>query len=92
MDGVQETCEEATRFHDNIYVVNIKIRWQGEVNNITILNRAGLPPMEDLLIRNNLRWTVHLLRMPRFSTHSYQKNNNHVAAPVFDTKTQSREI
>ena len=40
-----------------------KIRWQDKVTNIKVLKRAGLH-MEDLLIRNNLRWTGHLLRMP----------------------------
>ena len=31
---------------------------------IKVLKRAGLPSMEDLLIRKNLRWIGHLLRMP----------------------------
>ena len=42
----------------------MKIRWQDKVTNINVLNRTGLPSMEDLLIRKNLRWTGHLLRMP----------------------------
>ena len=42
----------------------MKIRWQDKVSNIKVLKREGLPSMEDLLIRNNLRWTGHLLRMP----------------------------
>ena len=42
----------------------IKIRWHDKVTNIKVLKRAGLPSMEDLLIRKNLRWTGHLLRMP----------------------------
>ena len=41
----------------------MKIRWQDKVTNIKVIKLAGLPSMEDLLIRNNLRWTVHLLRM-----------------------------
>ena len=28
-----------------------------------ILERTGLPSMEDLLIRKNIRWTGHLMRM-----------------------------
>ena len=40
------------------------IRWQDKVTNIKVLKQAGLPSMEDLLIRKNLRWTGHLLRMP----------------------------
>ena len=42
----------------------MKIRWQDKVRNIKVLKRAGLPSMEDLHIRKNLRWTGHLLRMP----------------------------
>ena len=42
----------------------MKIRWQDKVTNIKVLKRAGLPSMEDLLIRKNLHWTGHLLRMP----------------------------
>ena len=40
-----------------------KIRWQDKVTNIKVLKRTGLPSSEDLLIRKNLRWTGHLLRM-----------------------------
>ena len=39
------------------------IRWQDKVTNIKVLKRAGLTSMEDL-IRKNLCWTGHLLRMP----------------------------
>ena len=42
----------------------MKIRWQVKVTNIKVIKRAGLPSMEDLLIRKNLRWTGHRLRMP----------------------------
>ena len=73
----------------------MKIRWQDKVTNIKVLKRTGLPSMEDL-IRKNLCWTGHLLRMQltafrdRFSTRSYQTDNDHVAAHVYATKTQSR--
>ena len=39
------------------------ITWMDKVTNKDILERTGLPPMEDLLIRKNLRWTGHLIRM-----------------------------
>ena len=42
----------------------MKIRWQDKVTHIKVIKRAGLPPMEDRLIRKNLRWNGHLLRMP----------------------------
>ena len=41
----------------------MKIKWQDKVTNIKVLNRAGLSSMEDLLIRKNLHWTGHHLRM-----------------------------
>lgn len=41
----------------------MRIKWQDKVTNIEILQRAGLPSMEDILIRKNLRWTGHVLRM-----------------------------
>ena len=34
-----------------------------KVTNKEILKRTGLPSVEDLLIRKNLRWTGHLMRM-----------------------------
>ena len=34
-----------------------------KVTNKEILERTGLPSIEDLLIRKNLRWTGHLMRM-----------------------------
>lgn len=41
----------------------MNIKWQDKITNVEVLERAGLPSMEDLLIRKNLRWTGHLLRM-----------------------------
>ena len=38
----------------------MRITW---MENKEILERRGLPSMEDLLIRKNLRWTGHLMRM-----------------------------
>lgn len=39
------------------------ITWKERVTNKEILERANLPSMEDLLIRKNLRWTGHIIRM-----------------------------
>ena len=41
----------------------MRITWLDKVTNKEILERTGLPSMEDLLIRKNLRWTGHLMRM-----------------------------
>ena len=41
----------------------MRITWMDKVTNKEILERTGLPSMDDLLIRKNLRWTGHLMRM-----------------------------
>ena len=47
----------------------MRITWMDKVTNKEILERKGLPSMEDLLIRKNLRWTVHQTGyQSRFST------------------------
>ena len=57
----------------------VKIKWQDKVTNIQFHKRTGLPSMEDLLIRKNLRWTGHIwmtVFRGRFSSRSYQKDNH----------------
>ena len=41
----------------------IRITWMDKVANTDILERTGLLSMENLLIRKNLFWTGHLMRM-----------------------------
>ena len=41
----------------------MRITWMDKVTNKEILERTGLPSMEDLLIRKNLQWTGHLMWM-----------------------------
>ena len=41
----------------------MRITRMDKVTNNEILERTGLPSMEDLLIRKNLRWTGHLMSM-----------------------------
>ncbi|KAK2171263.1 hypothetical protein NP493_1083g00010 [Ridgeia piscesae] len=41
----------------------MRITWMDKVTNKDILERTGLPSMEDLLMRKNLRWTEYLMRM-----------------------------
>lgn len=43
----------------------MKVTWKDKVTNKEILERTGLTPMEDMLIRKNLRWTGHIMRMPQ---------------------------
>ena len=42
----------------------MRVNWKDKVTNKEILGRAGLPSMEELLIRKTLRWTGHIIRMP----------------------------
>jgi hypothetical protein len=42
----------------------MRITWQDKITNREVLERANLPSMEDLLIKKNLRWTGHIIRMP----------------------------
>ena len=41
----------------------MRITCMDKVTNKEILERTGMPSMEDFLIRKNLRWTGHLMRM-----------------------------
>ena len=41
----------------------MSITWMDKMTNKEILERTRLPSMEDLLIRKNLRWTGHLMKM-----------------------------
>ena len=41
----------------------MRITWMDKVTNKEVLERIGLPSVENLLIRKNLRWTGHLIRM-----------------------------
>ena len=41
----------------------MRITWMDKVTNKEILERTGLPSIEDLLIRKNLRWIEYLMRM-----------------------------
>ena len=43
----------------------LHLKWNNMVTNKEILDRTGLTPVEDLLVQKNLRWTVHLMRMPQ---------------------------
>ena len=74
----------------------MKHRWQDKVTNIKVLKRAGLFTMKDFIIRKNLRWTGHPLRMPtdrlprQVLYSQLPEGQDHVA--VSATKTQSRKI
>ncbi|KAI8481584.1 hypothetical protein Bbelb_406840 [Branchiostoma belcheri] len=40
------------------------ITWQDRISNVEVLRRAGMPAMEAMITRSQLRWTGHVIRMP----------------------------
>ncbi|KAK2160024.1 hypothetical protein NP493_1672g00014 [Ridgeia piscesae] len=72
----------------------MRITWMDKVTNKEILEWTGLPSMEDLLIRKNLQWTGHLMRMspdrlPK-QIHYSQLSSGH-SALVSGSRIRSRE-
>ena len=63
LDSVQTTGEKLHAFMMRLLRSIIRITWMDKVTNNEILERTGLLSMEDLLIRKNLRWTGHHMRM-----------------------------
>ena len=63
MDGVQTSGEKLHAFMMRHQHSIKRITWIDKVTNKEILERTGLPSLEYLLIRKNLRWTGHLIRM-----------------------------
>ena len=63
LDSVQTTGEKAACLHDATSAFDPEDNLDGQSDKKDILERTGLPSMEDLLIRKNLRWTGHLMRM-----------------------------
>ena len=53
------TSEKAACLHDATSAFD----HEDKVTNKEILKRTGLPAMQDLLIRKNLQWTGHHMRM-----------------------------
>ena len=68
-----------------------------KVTNNEILERTGLPSMEDLLITKNIRWTGHLIRMSpdrlpkRLSTLNCHLVTEREGALVSGSRIPSRE-
>jgi len=59
----------------------LKITWKDKVTNKEVLDKTGLPSMEDILIWKNLPWTGHLIRMP---------NENHPRQILFSQLSNGR--
>ena len=63
LESVQTTGEKLQAFMMRHLRSILRITWMDKVTNKEILERTGLPSMEDLLIRKNHRWTGNLTRM-----------------------------
>ena len=63
MHSVQTTREQVACLHDATSAFDHEDNLDGQRKNKEILDRTGLPSMEYLLIRKNLRWTGHLMTM-----------------------------
>ena len=42
------------------------IQWQDHVSNEEVFKRAGLPSIESILLKVQLRWAGHVIRMEDF--------------------------
>ena len=51
------------QFHQRCLRKILGIRWQDRVTNVAVLERADLPSIESILMRNQLRWSGHVARM-----------------------------
>jgi len=54
------------RFHVRSLRSLIGIRWQDRVTDIAVLDRAGILSIEAMIIKVQLRWTGHLIRIDSF--------------------------
>ena len=57
------TGEQAACLHDAISAFDHEDNLDGQSDKQGIREWTGLPSMGDLLIRKNVRWTGHLMRM-----------------------------
>ena len=51
------------RFHQRCLRSIMRVRWQDYVTNVEVLERAGLPSIEAMLLQRHLRWAGHVSRM-----------------------------
>ena len=51
------------QFHQRCLRQIMGIKWQDRATNTSVLNRAGLTSIETMLMKNQLRWVGHIVRM-----------------------------
>lgn len=52
------------QYHQRCLRKILGIKWQDKRTNVSILKQTGLTSVECLIIRHQLRWTGHVVRMP----------------------------
>lgn len=52
------------KFHQRCLRNILKITWRDKCTNISVLEKAGVTSIEALLIKQQLRWIGHVIRMP----------------------------
>jgi exonuclease III len=51
-------------FHTTCLRKLLNIRWQDKIPDTVVLDRAGIPSIDTMLMQNQLRWAGHIVRMP----------------------------
>ena len=60
--------KQLEQFHTRALRMIMGIRWQDRVTNQDVLDRAGSTSMESMLLKAQLRWTGHAIRMSNSRT------------------------
>ena len=50
----------------NLHIRHLRIRWQDRITNEEVLQRAQMTSLEAMLIKAQLKWSGHVLRMDDF--------------------------
>jgi len=51
-------------FHQRHLWTILGVSWKDRVTKVEVLQRAGMPSIESLLVHTQLRWVGHVQRMP----------------------------
>uniref|UniRef100_A0A0B7BSD9 C2H2-type domain-containing protein n=2 Tax=Arion vulgaris TaxID=1028688 RepID=A0A0B7BSD9_9EUPU len=57
-------AKKLNHFHTNCLRKLLKIKRQDKIPDTTVLDRAGIPSINTILMKHQLRWAGHLVRMP----------------------------
>ena len=63
VDHLPPHIQQLEQFHQRCLRKICNIKWQDRVSNLQVLEKCGLPSIECLIIKCQLRWTGHIVRM-----------------------------